>query len=47
MRFLDTKPTLLLVGLPLSALGLASVLASPADARKRSSPPPMSGSEQF
>ena len=36
MRFLDTKLTLPLVGLPLSALGLAIVLASPADARKAS-----------
>jgi hypothetical protein len=39
MRFLDTKLTLLLVGLPLSALGLAIVLASPADARKASKQP--------
>ena len=39
MRFLDTKLTLLLVGLPLSALGLAIVLAPPADARKASKQP--------
>lgn len=39
MRFPDTKLTLLWVGLPLSALGLAIVLASPADARKASKQP--------
>jgi hypothetical protein len=47
MRFPDTKLTLLWVGLPLSALGLAIVLASPADARKASSPAPISGSERL
>jgi len=48
MRFPDTKLTLLWVGLPLSALGLAIVLASPADARKASKQPaPISGSERL
>jgi hypothetical protein len=39
MRFPDTKLTSLWVGLPLAALGLAIVLASPADARKASKQP--------
>jgi hypothetical protein len=39
MRFANTKLTLLSVGLALSALGLAIVLASPVDARKASKHP--------